>query len=107
MLTSKIFLKNFNLKKKNIKVKKNLNSVIKKQNPILKSLGKNYVNSYTKKTIKKYSQNSNFRVIGMGGSSLGAQAIYEFLKRKIKKEFVFVDNLIKIKKKITKKNLQI
>ena len=103
MLTSKIILKNFNFKKKNIKVKKNLNSIIKKQNPVLKSLGKNYKDSYTKKTIKKYSQNSNFRVIGMGGSSLGAQAIYEFLKRKIKKEFVFVDNLIKIKKKNYKK----
>ena len=67
MLTSKIILKNFNFKKKNIKVKKNLNSIIKKQNPVPKSLGKNYKDSYTKKTIKKYSQNSNFRVIGMGG----------------------------------------
>ena len=103
MLTSKILLKNFNLKIKNIKVKKNLNSIFKKKNSVLKSLSKNYNDSYTKKTVKKYSQNSKFRVIGMGGSSLGAQAIYEFLKRKIKKEFVFIDNLNAIKKKDNKK----
>jgi glucose-6-phosphate isomerase len=29
----------------------------------------------------------------MGGSSLGAQAIYDFLKHKIKKRFFFIDNL--------------
>jgi len=29
----------------------------------------------------------------MGGSSLGAQAIFNFLKRKIKKNFIFIDNL--------------
>jgi glucose-6-phosphate isomerase len=40
----------------------------------------------------------------MGGSSLGTQTIYDFLKHKIKKKFVFSDNLqvslIKIKKNI-------
>ena len=107
MLTSKIFLRNFNFKIKNKKVKKNLSSILKEKNHVLKSLSKNYKDSYTKKKIKKYTQNSKFRVIGMGGSSLGAQAIYEFLKRKIKKEFLFVDNLDVIKKKITRKNLQI
>ena len=30
----------------------------------------------------------------MGGSSLGSQAIYNFLKNKIKKNFTFVDNII-------------
>ena len=29
----------------------------------------------------------------MGGSSLGAQAIYDFLKHKIHKKFEFLDNL--------------
>ena len=42
----------------------------------------------------------------MGGSSLGANAIYDFLKKKIKKNFLFFDNLqnntkIKNKKKYT------
>ena len=29
----------------------------------------------------------------MGGSILGTQAIYDFLKHKIKKNFLFIDNL--------------
>ena len=29
----------------------------------------------------------------MGGSTLGTQAIYDFLKNKIKKNFFFIDNL--------------
>src|SRR6056300_1629749 len=40
---------------------------------------------------KKYL---NFRLIGMGGSILGAKAIYDFLKHKIKKKFTFIDNLL-------------
>jgi glucose-6-phosphate isomerase len=32
-------------------------------------------------------------VIGIGGSSLGAQAIYDFLRHKIKKNFFFIDSL--------------
>ena len=38
----------------------------------------------------------------MGGSSLGAHAIYDFLKNKIKKNFLFIDNL-QASKKIDKK----
>ena len=102
MLTSKIFLRDFNIKKKSLKVKKYLISTFKEKNPVLDSLDRNYKDSFTKKTIKKYSNNSKFRVIGMGGSSLGTQAIYDFLKKKIKKEFVFVDNLTPVKKIINK-----
>ena len=44
----------------------------------------------------------------MGGSTLGAQAIYDFLNKKINKKFYFSDNLQLNKKtyknrKITKK----
>ena len=41
----------------------------------------------------------------MGGSILGAEAIYFFLKKKIKKEFLFLDNINEHKlKKIKKTN---
>ena len=42
----------------------------------------------------------------MGGSSLGAKAIYSFLKLKIKKKFEFLDNIEvhKSNKKKKKKN---
>ena len=35
--------------------------------------------------VDKYKKNKNFRLIGMGGSSLGTQAIHDFLREKIKK----------------------
>ena len=40
----------------------------------------------------------------MGGSSLGAQAIYDFLKKKIKKKFIFIDNLGNRQNKNSKRN---
>ena len=40
----------------------------------------------------------------MGGSTLGTQAIYDFLNLKIKKKFNFLDNLNAFKKKTDKKN---
>ena len=49
MLTSQILLKNFINKKKNLKVKKNLISILKAKNSVLESLSKNYKDSYTKK----------------------------------------------------------
>jgi glucose-6-phosphate isomerase len=40
----------------------------------------------------------------MGGSILGAHAIYDFLKKKIKKKFIFIDNLNAFENKKAKKN---
>ena len=41
------------------------------------------------KIVKKFKNSKNFRLIGMGGSILGTNTIYEFLKYKIKKNFIF------------------
>ncbi len=43
--------------------------------------------------IKKFKKFNSVIVIGMGGSILGAKAIYSFLRHKIKKKFTFIDNL--------------
>ena len=98
MLTNNIKFKNFSIKKKKsntLKIYKklisNYHSDNKKQ--ILKSLSKNYQYSFNKKSISKYKKLNNFRIIGMGGSILGAEAIYNFLKKKIKKNFYFLNNL--------------
>ena len=93
MLTSSIFLKNFKYKKVNLKVKKNLNHLLSKKNSILSSLGNNYKDSFDRKKLIKFKKFKNYRIIGMGGSTLGSQTIYEFLKKKIKKKFIFLDNL--------------
>ena len=105
MLTSSISFVNFKKKIKYIKVKKNLKLIIdnKNQNQVIKSLSKNYKYSFKKKKLDKYRKFSNFRVIGMGGSILGTQSIYEFLKSRIKKNFLFIDNLQNCKKKEKKR----
>jgi len=103
MLTSTINFKNFHTKfKLKANLKKKLNFLIKENSDILKSLGKNYENNFNKKKLVKYKKFSNFRVIGMGGSILGTQAIYDFLKDKINKKFSFVNNL-QSQNKINKK----
>ena len=92
MFLKEIDFKEFNLKK-NLSLKKKLNKILNKKNSVIESLSKNYKNSYDKKLLNKYKKSLNFRVIGMGGSILGTQAIYDFLGDKIRKKFEFINNL--------------
>jgi len=93
MLTKNINFKNFKFKKNNNKIKKSLKIILSENNEILKSLSVGYKNNYNKKNISKFKKYSNIRLIGMGGSTLGAESIYNFLKYKIKKNFYFNNNL--------------
>ncbi len=95
MLTSNIKFKNFNISKlKNLKTLKNFkNQNWFKKIKLFESLKTNYEYSYTKKQIRKICKSKNFRLIGMGGSILGTEAIYQFLNHKIKKKFIFINNL--------------
>ena len=93
MLTENINFKNFKLKKNNKKITNDLKLLLAKDNILLRSLGVNYQNSYSKKIIKKFKKYFQVRVIGMGGSILGAESIYNFLKHKIRKNFSFINNL--------------
>ena len=103
MLTNNINFINFKLNKKKSNVKRNLKLILKEKNQVILSLSKEYKNNFNKKLAKFFKKNLDYRIIGMGGSSLGAQAIYDFLKNKIKKKFIFVDNLQGTKKKNIKK----
>ena len=93
MITKGIQFKNFREKKFSKNIKKNLELLLKQNNSIIKSLKNTYKDSYKLKNIKKFKNISNIRIIGMGGSSLGTQAIYDFLKKKIKKKISFIENL--------------
>ena len=93
MISDNISFKNFKLKNKNQKLKQKLISILSEENEVINSLKKSYKNSYTKKLINKFKKSKNFRLIGMGGSVLGTKTIYEFLNYKIKKNFIFIDNL--------------
>jgi len=93
MITKNIFFKSFLNIKKNKKITKDFQKLLKDQPPLFETLKPTYKYSYSKETISKYKKFSNIRVIGMGGSILGAEAIYFFLKNKIKKKLTFVNNL--------------
>ena len=93
MLTENIKLIPFKNKINSSSIKKKLKIILNEDNEVLKSLGKNYQSSFKKSLLSKYYKFNNFRIIGMGGSSLGSQAIYDFLKSKTKKKFNFVNNL--------------
>ena len=90
MLTKNISFKNFKLKGHNNKIKKILDHILIKKNSVLESLSDNYKNSYSKKTILKFKKFNHVKIIGMGGSILGTESIYYFLKNKIKKIFFFI-----------------
>ena len=107
MKNKNIFFKNFKLDKKTINTKKILTELLKEDNKILQSLSNNYSDSYTKKSLSKYKNFKDIRIIGMGGSSLGTRAIYSFLKHKIKKKLIFFDNLETNKIKDKKKHLNL
>jgi glucose-6-phosphate isomerase len=110
MLTKNIRFKNFYLKKKTTLIKKNFENIKKTflsgNNDLFLSLSESYQSNFNRKKIKDLKKYSIVRIIGMGGSILGAEAIYEFLKIKIKKKFIFFNNLglekgyFKSKKKI-------
>ena len=108
MLSRSIKFENFKAKK----IPKNLLLLYKKliskkndNNNLINSFTNSYTLAYDKKLIKKYKKYKSYCIYGMGGSSLGAQAIYDFMKTKIKKSFYFYNNLdkkielAKIKKK--------
>jgi glucose-6-phosphate isomerase len=93
MLTKNIKFINFKYKKKDIKIKKDLILYLSKNTEVLRSLNPKYKNNYKKKLIDKLKKFKNVKVIGMGGSILGTQSIYDFLIHKVKKNFFFIDNL--------------
>tara|TARA_A100001011_G_scaffold391331_1_gene476579 strand:- start:7764 stop:8906 length:1143 start_codon:yes stop_codon:yes gene_type:complete len=82
--------------KQNTFLKKEIESIYKdinlKKNS-LNSLGNRFKLNFDKNELSKFYKFKNIAVIGMGGSILGTKAIYNFLRTKIKKSFLFYDNL--------------
>ena len=97
MLTKHINFKKFKSKELISDKKKILKFIKNKKfyskNPLLKTLSKNYRLGYKKKLIYSLKEYKELNLIGMGGSILGTQSIYNFLQHKIKKKIYFYDNL--------------
>ena len=75
-------------------------------------LEKNFFNMFSKnfkfnfdfKELRRFKKFKTIAIIGMGGSILGANAIFEYLSKKIQKEIFFFDNLNEYKNLLFKKN---
>ena len=101
-INNKIFLKNKKKAEKNLSnIHKNLNN----QKHPLYSLSQKFKINFNKVNLKKFQKYKTVIVLGIGGSILGGEAIYSFLKHKIKKKFIFLDNLDLTRIKDIKKNV--
>ena len=66
--------------------------------------------NFKEKDLKSFKRFNEIVIIGMGGSALGSEAIYNFFESKIKKKIYFLndinsDSIIKLKKKKFNKTL--
>ena len=89
-------LNNNSLKKLSKEFKKiilNINHDIKNTTKTLNVLNDKFKFNFKIKDFKKFKKFKTIAIIGMGGSILGAEAIHDFLKIKIKKKIYFFDNL--------------
>jgi glucose-6-phosphate isomerase len=79
-----------NLNRKSIpKLTKNFQKIIKEikesienSNNTFNVLSDNYKFNFKIKELRRFSKFNNLVIIGVGGSILGSEAIYEFLKKK-------------------------
>ena len=102
MINTNSFLRN-NIQKKNLdtrlskklenkfdKVFLEIKEDLKKSDKTINVLDNKFVFNFKIKDLKKFKTFKTIAIIGMGGSILGVEAIYSFLKKKNKKKgFLF------------------
>ena len=94
------FYNSLGLKNEEKKLNKKINKIFsqlidetKNQKKTLNLLNNKYKFNFKISEFKKFRKFKTIAVIGMGGSILGAEAIYNFLEFKIKKKVYFFNNL--------------
>ncbi len=83
--------KNFNI------IFNKLKEDIKDEKKTLNVLNKNYSFNFKVSELKEYKKYKKIALIGMGGSILGAEALYGFLENRIKKKIYFFNDIDEIK----------
>ena len=93
------------LSKKFEKVFTEIKNEISNENKTLNVLNKKFNFNFKTKDLQKFKKFKIIAIIGMGGSILGAEALYNFLDKKIKKKVYFFNNINENKiKNFKKKN---
>ena len=116
MINTNSFLRN-NIQKKNLdtrlskklenkfdKVFLEIKEDLKKSDKTINVLDNKFVFNFKIRNLKKFKTFKTIAIIGMGGSILGVEAIYSFLKKKIKKKVFFFNDLDENKISCFKKN---
>tara|TARA_E500000178_G_scaffold4078_1_gene4237 strand:- start:7735 stop:8919 length:1185 start_codon:yes stop_codon:yes gene_type:complete len=83
----KKYLKKFN------KIFLEMTDEIKLSNNTLNVLNDEYKFNFINKKLSKFKKFKSIALVGMGGSILGTEAIFSFLKRKLNKKVFFFNNL--------------
>lgn len=111
MIAKNHISKNIFNKKTTKKLKEDFNKIfnqiladITTSGKTLNVLNKDFIFNFKQKDLNKFRKFKSIAVIGMGGSILGTEAIYNFLGEKIKKKVYFfndlnIENITNFKKK--------
>ena len=96
-----------NLRRKYLKVLDNLKYNLEKKQNLLNSFNQDFKLNFNSKNLSRFKKFKTVAVIGMGGSILGTEAIHHFLGQKVKKEFIFLNDLNEEHiKSVKRKNLK-
>jgi glucose-6-phosphate isomerase len=87
-------------------IKKIYNNLDNKKNTF-HIFSKKLIFNFSKSNFKRFKKYNSIILIGMGGSAIGAKAIYSFMEEKVKKNFIFFDNLDQVKIEQTKKKINL
>ncbi len=116
MINTKLFLKDYielkdleirkrkELSRKFDKILSEVKNEIEKNNKTLNILNKKYKLDFKIKDLEKFKKFKKIAIIGMGGSILGSESIFNFFKKKIKKKIYFFNDLDEEKVTNFKKN---
>ena len=85
------------------KVRASINNDVNSSNKTLHVLNSKFKFNFKINELKKFRKFKTIAIIGMGGSILGTEAIYNFLNKKIKKRVFFFNDLNEKKIKNFKK----
>ena len=95
-----------NFLKKFEKIKKNISDNINNKNNFFNIFNDRFELNLKLKDLKRFKNYKTVVIVGMGGSILGAEAIYKFLREKVKKKFYFLNNIDVEKVSCLKKKLK-
>ena len=94
-----------NLLKKFDKIYKNITKFINLKKDSFHVLSKNFKINFNVKDLKNFQKFNHIVIIGMGGSILGSETIFNFLNHKIKKRVYFLNDINEIEILKLKKNI--